>query len=276
MSVSKQIIKNIETNKVGLMVLGIILIIVLVIHYSIKSKSKMEEFTNPTPSIPSKYFNDIFFLNDFPKQDLNKVYETVMGDGRYISFWERKPVNEYFPIGQACITTDKPVTLADLTKNNVAGLTLLVKGGSFPIDYEKIWDNQNNAEKGPLTIWKPIPPKNYIALGDIAVAGFDKPPISLIKCLPISILEQTKDIKQALWKNPLPRNPDPKKIEVSPPGSMSIWEIGNYNLFFGKDSYQRPDSRSEKIYKISQKIIENTEADPEDAGNMLRITLKPY
>ena len=276
MSVSKQIIKNIEKNKIGLILLGIILIVVLVIHYSIKSKSEMEGFANPKPTIPLKYFNNIFFLNDFPKQDLNKVYETVMGDGRYISFWERKPMNEYFPIGQSCITTDNPATMADLTKNNLEGLTLLVKGGSFPIDYEKIWDNKTNAEKGPFTIWRPIPPKNYIALGDIVVAGFDKPPVSLIKCLPIPILEHTKDIKQALWKNPLPRNTDPKKPEASPPGSMSIWEIGDYNFFFGKDSYQIPTGRSDKIYRISKQIIENTEADPEDAGNLLRITLKPY
>jgi hypothetical protein len=276
MSVSKQIIKNIEKNKNGLILLVILLITVLVIHYSIKKNSDTEGFANPEPTIPSKYFNNIFFLKDFPKQDLNKVYETVMGDGRYISFWERKPMNEYFPIGQACITTENPATIADLTKNNVAGLTLLVKGGSFPIDYEKIWDNKTNAEKGPVTVWKPIPPKNHIALGDIVVAGFDKPLTSLIKCLPIGVLEQTKNIKKALWKNPLPRNVDPKKPEVSPPGSMSIWEIGDYNLFFGKDSYQRPDSRSDKIYKISQKILENNEVDPEDAGTMLQIRLTPY
>ncbi len=276
MSVSKKIIKNIEKNKAGLILLIIILIIVLIIHYYVKNTSTNEGFANPAPTIPSKYFNNIFFLNDFPKQNLNKVYETEMGDGRYISFWERKPINDYFPIGQACITTENPATIADLTKNNVAGLTLLVKGGSFPIDYEKIWDNKTNAEKGPLTLWKPIPPKGHIALGDIAVAGFDKPIVSLIKCLPIGVLEQTKNIKQALWKNPLPRNSDPKKPEVSPPGSMSIWEIGDYNFFFGKDSYQRPDSRSDKIYTISQKIIENTEADPDDAGNMLQITLTPY
>ncbi len=276
MSVSKQIIKNIEKNKSGLILLVIILIIVLVIHYYINTKSDKEGFANPEPTIPSKYFNNIFFINDFPKQNLNKVYETVMGDGRYISFWERNPMNEYFPIGQSCITTDEPATIADLTKNNVEGLTLLVKGGSFPIDYEKIWDNKTNAEKGAFSIWKPIPPKNYIALGDIVVSGFDKPPVSLIKCLPIAILEQTKDIKQALWKNPLPRKTDSKTVEVSPPGSMSIWEIGDYNFFFGKDSYNRPDSRSEKIYKISSKIIENTESDPEDAGKMLRLTITPY
>jgi hypothetical protein len=298
MTFSNQILKNIKDNKIILVGLLILVLILLFIQFVYK-KNTTEGFTvtpTPTPTrsrtptssptssptqtaIPvsaadrEKAKRKIFFINNFPKQNFTKIYETKMGDDRYISFWQRITEGDYFPLGQVAVTTDEPATIADLN-SNMKGLSYLVKGGSFPIDYEKIWDNQNNAEKKPLSFWKPIPPKDHIALGDIAVSGFDKPLTSIIKCLPISALYKSKQINKSVWKYPLPREKTKSGEEISPPGSFSVWDIGEYNFFYVKDSYQRPDNRIDNIYKIDNSMLENQENDPSDDSRIIKVVMK--
>ena len=303
MTFNKLVLKNIKDNKIILIGLLILVIILLFIQFIYKKNTTEGFAVTPTPtrttspptrttspptrttSPPTrttsqvttaereKAKSKIFFINNFPKQNLTKIYETKMGDDRYISFWQREVEGEYFPLGQVAITTNESATIANLD-SKIKGLSYLVKGGSFPIDYEKIWDNKNNAEKQPLSLWKPIPPKGHIALGDIVVSGFDKPPTSIIKCLPLSALNQSKQINQSLWKYPLPRDKTKSGEEISPPGSFSIWDIGEYNFFYVKDSYQRPDNRIDNIYKIDKSIIENQEYDPSDDSKIIKVIMK--
>lgn len=283
-SLSKQVSKNIKLYKKPLIILFILLLTLLFIQFILpKIKDHKEGFqATPTPSLetkptlPSKVLKKVFFMSSFKKSEFKKVYEAEMDDKRYVSFWIRDSKKSYFPVGQVVLTTDAPATIADLNENEHNGLKYLVKGGSIPVDFEKIWDNKNDGSKAPLSIWKVIPPKDHIAMSDIVVAGFDKPLISLIRCLPIEVLEINKKINKAVWKNPLPRSKTKDGEDISPPNSFSIWSVGDESnsFFFARDSYQRPDNRMDRIYSISNAIVNNQEYDPTDGNKILKITLK--
>ena len=282
---STQISKNIYKYKSYLIVLIVIVIILLFIQFILPKFNLNEGFsdnvtsTSPSPSSLQsleKLKKKIFFVNNFPKEKFKKIYETEMGDKRYISFWSRDEDKDYFPLGQIAITTDNKATINDLDQENHKGLSYLVKGGSFPLDYDKIWDNKKDGSKPPLSIWKVIPPNDHFAMGDLVVAGFEKPLLSEVRCLPNDALEMNKDINMALWKNPFPTNKTNKGVEISPPDSFSIWNIGKKNngFFFANNSYQKPDGRSNKIFNVKSEIINNQELDPSESGKIIRVTLK--
>jgi hypothetical protein len=280
-SLSKQVSKNISLYKKPLILLFVIVLLLLFIQFilpKIKSNNNEGFIGTPTPSatLSPSILSKFFFINNFDKKKFKKVYEYEMDDKRYVSFWSRPLEKNYYPLGQVVVTSDAPATIADINESEYSGLKFLVKGGSSPLDYEKIWDNKNINSNAPLSIWKVIPPKDHIAMSDIVVAGFNKPLLSEIKCLPIGILEPNKKINKAVWKNPLPKSKTKDGDDISPPNSFSIWNIGNENngFFFAKDSYQRPDNRLDRIYSISKKILDNQELDPSDGDKILKVTLQ--
>lgn len=269
-------------KKYQVIILLLVLLFIFMIYYKIHTRNRENFDTVEIPvevkEISSKSLTDIFFIKNFPTapEETKMIWEGKMDDGNYISFWQREPFgddNQYYPITQVVLTTKLPATSNDLSLANQAGLQFLVKSGVNPADFEKIWDNKHLADQKPLSIWKVIAPVNYSSLGDIVVDAFEKPtPESVnIKCLPTDILETNGKINNSVWKSPQPKADEP---EISPNNALSVWNVGSYGSFFARDSYQKPDSRSEKVWSIKDKIIENQEYDPSEASKTLKITLK--
>lgn len=279
MSVLSLVNKNIKDNKIILLILVIILVCLL--YYQLMYLNKNIEGFQPTPSsTPStkssaKLLNSLFFINNFPKQNFKKIWENKLDNGKYISFWIRNDdINYYLPIGNVAVITDIPANINDLSQDQVLGLSYLVKGGAFPTDFEKVWDNSHNREQQPMTIWKVIPPPGYVALTDIVSPGYDKPSTDLITCLPIDAVIQNDSINDALWKTPSPKNKTSDGQDISPPYSGSVWSIGKYGFFFGKDSYDKPNNRNDKVFSIKEDLLNNQEDDPSDSQTYLKVTLK--
>ena len=277
MSVLDIIKKNIKDNKVILIILVIILIC-LIYYQSNYMNKDIEGFVstpNPSSTISPKLLNNLFFINNFPKQNLKKIWETKMDNGKFISFWMRNDdINYYSPIGNVAVITNIPASVNDLTREQVLGLTYLVKGGALPIDFEKVWDNSRNREQQPMTIWKVIPPQGYVALSDVIVPGYDKPSTDLITCLPVEAVIPINNLNSALWKTPTPKDKTRDGQDISPPYSGSVWNIGSYGFFFGKDSYDSPNNRIDKIFTIKEDLLNNQEDDPDDSQTYLKVTLQ--
>ena len=266
-------------KKYQVIIILLILLFIFMIYYKIHSRMRENFDGNEIPldvkEISSKTLSEVFFIKNFPNKtdEMRLIWEGKMDDNRYISFWQRQPLDEYFPVGQVSLITNSPSKSTDLSITNQSGLQFLVKGGVSPVDFEKIWDSEKVANLKPLSIWKVIPPNNYYALGDIVVDGFDKPNPDLIniKCLPIDILETQGEINNAVWKNPQPKKNEP---EISPENSLSVWNIGDYGFFIANNSYVKPDAKVKKVWSIKDKIIENQEYDPIEINKKLKITLK--
>lgn len=226
----------------------------------------------PEDVIEPSILNSIFFIKNFPKQEIINVWTSKIENSKYVSFWERSSNMGYDPIGQSILVTDYEPSINDLKETVNSGLQYLINGGQDPIDYEKIWDNQHIKDQPPLSIWKLLPPPNTVAMSDIAVAGYDKPTKSNVKCIPLSILVPNGKIngESALWKSPDVESTD----NSSPEHSLSVWDIGSYGFFFAKDSFQKPDARSDKIMDVKSGVLENYEYDHLDGNKIIKVTLK--
>ncbi len=226
---------------------------------------------NPTDEIEPAILNSIYFIKNFPVQDIVNVWSSKTDSGRYISFWERKPTLGYNPIGQSVLVTDYEPSVTDLKQSEYKGLQYLFKGGIDPLDYEKIWDNKHLPKDPPVSIWKVIAPPDSIAMSDIAVVGYDKPTSTNIKCIPNKILIPNGKIDdEVLLKMPNVISTD----NSSPEHALSLWSVGNYGFFYARDSFQKPELRKDKIMDIKDKILTNYEYDRLDQDKILKVTLK--
>lgn len=278
MSFTNRIIQNWKRYQIPIILLIFLFIILTFYQFTKQNNKNIEEaFTEENIKNLNKKESDVHFIINYPPQDINKIWEKKMGDERYISLWERKPNTTlgYYPIGQIAFTTDEKATKDNISLEDRPGIQYLVKGGKKPIDYTLIWDNSHIKDENPISIWRPTAPEGYVAMGDVAVASHQKPESDAIHCLPVDILENTGNIEGYLWKDPFPiQKTKDEKEDVSPHNSFSLWEIGSYGYFFGRDSYQRPDNLKEKIFKIKETALEKQEIDPEDAGKYIELTLK--
>ena len=94
------------------------------------------------------------------------------------SIWRPRAQNGFYP-------------LSDTPRNNYSANGLvgfLVKGDQpgvvRPLGYHWVWDDRGSGADQDVSIWRPIPPKGYVCLGDVAVArhGFE-PSTDLIRCV---------------------------------------------------------------------------------------------
>jgi hypothetical protein len=278
MSFTKQILGNWKKYQIHIILL-ILFLIFLVFFQKVTHTEGFEPSPSPsspsttpstTPSSPSTTPSTLYMINNFPKQEFVKVWEGLTEDLNYISFWQRKPLDGYFPIGQISLVTEGSAGIDDLESTTQGGLKYLVKGGIRPIDFEKIWDNRHLTDQTPVSIWKVIPPTDYCFMSDVAITGLDKPDINNFMCLPKSAVNMSGVINNVLWQNPKPTDAD---ANASPPNSVSVWNIGSDGFYLARDSLQKPDNRSDKVFSLKEETINNQENDPSDNGKPLRITL---
>ena len=90
--------------------------------------------------------------------------------------------NTFYPLGSVW-TSLKPNKDGKYGKQ-----TILVRGDILPpVDYIKIWTSRERMDdKKPIfnntddiTIWRPKPPKGYVAFGDVIKKGTDKPSVEI-------------------------------------------------------------------------------------------------
>ena len=155
-------------------------------------KNQLEE---PDIKIKNKVKNE-YFKDDNGRYyyPLGSVWSgNILGD-------ERPDANEFNPKSKESNTGN----LGNGPEKN----TILVTGDVVdPVDYQKVWNSKGDGkgctdcQDDEATIWKPIPPEGYICLGDVVVAGNEKPDIAneaLIKCVPEKCVAKIP-IKTKVW-----------------------------------------------------------------------------
>tara|TARA_Y100000310_G_scaffold306227_1_gene347143 strand:+ start:488 stop:1282 length:795 start_codon:yes stop_codon:yes gene_type:complete len=208
--------------------------------------------------------NDNFSIevsNDVSK--VEKIWEHQFPSGKVVVFWKHKSLEdeEYYPMGHVITVGDKIINEQKL--QDIESIKLLATRGAHPIDYRKIWDSSelNPPPRTPLSIWKPIPPSGYIALGDVAHNDLEEPSINTIMCVPINCLTKSS-IKKREFKY------EPRKEEEH----LSIWNVSNRGFFFANDSVDKPEIREKNAYDISDECLKSSrQLDPNESKKSITL-----
>lgn len=137
-----------------------------------------------------------------------------------MTIWRPTIRDRYYPIG-------------DIIKQGIKSpksQTALVGGATAPpSDYELVYDNKLINQSYEISIWKPIPPDGYIALGYVFNNNYEKPSIDEVRCVASEFTKQERLSSDKVWSN--------KRTDgVEEFGStLSFWKIDNKENLVGAD-----------------------------------------
>ena len=147
------------------------------------------------------------------------------GSGSYydVSFWRAKQFtykgNVFYPVGDVAIGPKRDSE--NILNNKVVGQfqiaeltpcperqTIIVSGDvKGPVDYILIWtnyNNNNNNNNNVFWVWRPIPPADFRALGDVVTFDNGKPETgdnAPIRCVPLYITTKINPNGNFLWSS---------------------------------------------------------------------------
>lgn len=137
-----------------------------------------------------------------------------------MSIWRPTIRNRYYPLGDIIKKGIRP------PKNQTA----LVSGAiAPPIDYELVYDNKLINQAYEISVWKPIPPDGYIALGYVFNDNYEKPSIDEVRCVASEFTKPERLSSDKIWSN--------KRTDgLEEFGSiLSFWKIQNKEHLVGAD-----------------------------------------
>ena len=207
-----------------------------------------------------------------------------------ISFYnlEPKKINDklYYPVGTVWRGSNNIYQNEKKDRYGPKKETILVSDMNTkpPVDFVKIWST-NDKEcdncipgENSFSVWRPIPPDNFVSLGDYINSGDIKPKLNVIRCINKKCVQEIKILNNtSVWdekgfvkteKPGLKSDTITKKFS----GKVSIWPIGitnneeeisnysykkinplriaGYNLFRANNSYSKPNKENGKGWEI--------------------------
>ncbi|WCM51700.1 Vps62-related protein [Pseudomonas sp. WJP1] len=123
--------------------------------------------------------------------EFRRTWDSTGSKSKPAAFWRPSPAPDllpgFFPLGD--------VVASGLDNINEKRMVMVVCEGELssdsgkepalraPIDFEQVWSDAGSGARANCTIWQPIAPSGYVALGQLCSNGRDKPLPSDIRCV---------------------------------------------------------------------------------------------
>ncbi|MFJ6783244.1 Vps62-related protein [Streptomyces yangpuensis] len=129
------------------------------------------------------------------------------GGKHWVSFWHPTAPKGFLPLGTVAIpawgsANLNPKTGAKKIEDHVVALCVRETGETrpgmgpalaSPVSYEKIWTDVGTGGKYKGSLWRPIPPKGYVALGCVAPKDtYEEPPLDAVTCVRADLTDHAK------------------------------------------------------------------------------------
>ncbi|NBC35251.1 Vps62-related protein [Novosphingobium sp. FSY-8] len=104
------------------------------------------------------------------------------GSGAHMdgTFWHPVGDERFKPLGSICVAGYDDI-------NGARASMLVADAGNgavaAPVDYQWIWDDSGSGADWDGSVWRPVAPAGYVALGDVAMPNHDKPSTADIWCV---------------------------------------------------------------------------------------------
>jgi hypothetical protein len=180
-----------------------------------------------------------------------RIWDTDGLSAKPASFWRPTPAPDalpgYFPLGDVVtkglgnINGERVVAVA--CEADIAS-TDPTKGSALrrPNDYELVWKDSGSGSKRDLSIWRPLPPAGYVALGSVCSNDHEKPSLNAVRCVRADLVIASNS-SELIWDD----KGSKARQRVSswsavPPAALSGEIYLASGSFFSLSDYTRPAS----------------------------------
>jgi hypothetical protein len=164
-------------------------------------------------------------------------------------FWRPSPAPDslpgFFPLGDLAVSGHDNI-------NNRRVVAVVCEGEppsaganqgkalSKPDDFEQVWKDTGSGAKTDCSIWRPVPPEGYVALGLVCADGLDKPSVNSVRCVRADLVVAAS-IDTMIWSDKGSRAKQDFSVwSVLPPVAAAGEIHFAPGTFVGVNSYTKP------------------------------------
>jgi hypothetical protein len=139
--------------------------------------------------------------------EFNRIWNSNGTRARPATFWRPAPAPDllpgYFPLGDILIPNTTSIN-GEIVAAVVCEATLQDDGNtrgkalSRPTDFELVWKESGSGAATRTSIWRPIAPQGYVALGMTCSSDHGKPSLNAIRCVRADLVVAA-DLGDLLW-----------------------------------------------------------------------------
>ncbi|MGJ7515139.1 Vps62-related protein [Pseudomonas baetica] len=161
-------------------------------------------FTPPPRQIASIKLDNL--LINFTAE-FQQIWDSTGSNSEPAAFWHPTPAPDllpgFFPLGD--------VVVPSLENINGVKVVAVVREGDLPSkdpargnalsrpnDYEQVWKDSGSGAKKDCTLWRPIPPDGYVALGLVCSIGQEKPSVHAVRCVRADLVIECR-VGDLIW-----------------------------------------------------------------------------
>ncbi|WP_339544923.1 Vps62-related protein [Pseudomonas sp. RA_35y_Pfl2_P32] len=135
------------------------------------------------------------------------------------------------------------------------------KALSKPDDFEQVWKDKGSGAKTDCSIWRPVAPQGYVALGLVCADGLDKPSVNSVRCVRADLVVAAS-IDTMIWSDKGSRaKQDFSAWNVLPPAAAAGEIHFAPGTFVGVNSYTKPLTQI-TAYALRMRISLKAEPSP--------------
>lgn len=185
--------------------------------------------------------------------EFRRLWDSTGTNAKPAAFWRPTPAPDllpgYFPLGDVVASghdniNEKRMVMvvceADAPSSDSS------KGPALraPVDFEQVWSDAGSRTRTGCTIWRPVPPTGYLALGELCSMGRDKPLPSEVRCVRQDLVIASS-ISAPIWND---KGSGARQAfsawGIYPPTAMAGEIICAPGTFIGVGTYIKPSTHA--------------------------------
>lgn len=111
--------------------------------------------------------------------------------------WRPIPPDGYANVGDTFVGDSRQEP-----DNNTQVLFVLDQPGisAMPVDFTSLWSNYGEASQdATASLWRPVPPDGYVAIGDVSGQGGEMPDVKCVRCVKIDYIKVYQNPSTKIW-----------------------------------------------------------------------------
>lgn len=165
--------------------------------------------TNDNASLPTSPMEPIRLDNlliNFTSE-FNRIWNTNGSRAKTAAFWRPAPAPDqlpgYFPLGDVVVSgganINGEIVTAVVRESDSQGVdNPRGKALSPPTDFEQVWKDTGSAAATRTSIWRPVPPTGYVAMGLVCSNDHGKPSVNAVRCVRADLVVAA-DVGDGIW-----------------------------------------------------------------------------
>ncbi|WP_207294251.1 Vps62-related protein [Pseudomonas sp. FW215-L1] len=124
--------------------------------------------------------------------EFHRIWDNTGSNSKPDSFWRPTPAPDllpgYFPLGDLVVSGRDNINDRQVMAVVREGDPQNAEAGkgpalSRPDDYQRVWSDSGSRANGDCSVWRPIPPEGYVALGMVCSNDRNKPSFNAVRCV---------------------------------------------------------------------------------------------